>query len=383
MTMVSENLRREPFRILFPLGAVLAWAAVLPWVLFGTGVIRAWLGTYHALTMTQGFLVAMAVGFLGTMLPRRTGAAPLSTVEVCVAVGGLAAIPFLLAFNQLVAAQLAYLVVLVDLVQFGVRRLRRAKRPPLPSFVFLPFGLAGGIVGAVLIAVSTFGHPELLAPGRGLVEEGMLLALVLALAPMLTSIITHDRVPADLPPRSFRRQAALHVAAALLLFGSFAVQFAISERAGLLLRGAVVLAEVLAASRIYLWPTVSGLHRRLYWLAIWFLPAGELAAGARPAYRIPLLHLTFVSGISLLVFAVSFHVVFLHTGREPLARRRPWPVGLVGSLVVVAGLARACAEHFSNHYFEALAIASGLWLAGALFWGAFLMRLILQRPKTS
>ncbi|HEY4731596.1 MAG TPA: hypothetical protein VIH41_10735, partial [Myxococcales bacterium] len=27
-------LRREPYRLLFPLGAVLAWAGVLPWLFF-------------------------------------------------------------------------------------------------------------------------------------------------------------------------------------------------------------------------------------------------------------------------------------------------------------------------------------------------------------
>src|ERR1022692_4014226 len=96
-----EQLRREPFRILFPLGALLAWVAVLPWVLFGTGFIRTWLGTYHALTMTQGFLVAIAFGFLGTMLPRRTGAAPLTTVELLVPVAALVSVPIFLVADLL------------------------------------------------------------------------------------------------------------------------------------------------------------------------------------------------------------------------------------------------------------------------------------------
>jgi hypothetical protein len=53
-------------------------------------------------------------------------------------------------------------------------------------------------------------------------------------------------------------------------------------------------------------------------------------------------------------------------------------VALVGALVLVAACARACAEHFSQHYFEALAIASSLWLAGALVWGAYLFGLIIR-----
>ena len=41
------------------------------------------------------------------------------------------------------------------------------------------------------------------------------------------------------------------------------------------------------------------------------------------------------------------------------------------------------AEHFSNHYFEALAIASSLWLVGALLWGGFLLRLIARPVRTT
>jgi uncharacterized protein involved in response to NO len=367
-----SKLLREPFRILFPLGAMLAWIAVLPWVLFGTGVIRAWLGPYHALTMTQGFLVAIAFGFLGTMLPRRTGAAPLTALELGVAVLALVAVPICLFLDSLAGAQVAYLVVLATLVQFALRRLRRAGRPPHPSFVFLPLGIVGGMAGSVLILAGQ------VAPGRALVEEGLLLSLVLAMAPMLTSIITQGRPLADPSERSYRRQRALHLAAAALLFASFAVQFAWWERGGLLLRGAVLAAEVIFASRVWEAPSVPGLHRRLYRLALVMVPVGELMAAARPAFRIPSLHLTFVGGFSLLVFAVSFHVVFLHTGREELSLRRPWPVALVGALVLVAACARACAEHFSQHYFEALAIASSLWLLGALVWGAYLFGLIIR-----
>jgi hypothetical protein len=47
-------------------------------------------------------------------------------------------------------------------------------------------------------------------------------------------------------------------------------------------------------------------------------------------------------------------------------------------LVILAAVARACAEHFPEHYFEALTVASSLWLFGALAWGTFLLRLILR-----
>jgi hypothetical protein len=197
---------------------------------------------------------------------------------------------------------------------------------------------------------------------------------------VLTPIICHGAPLADPPPDEARRLRALHLGLGALLLGSFAVQHGVSERAGLLLRGSVVAAEVTLAGLLRA-PSVPGLHRRLYRLALAFMPFGLLAAGARPAYRIPFLHLTFIGGFSLLVFAVSFHVVFLHTGRDALASRWPKPVATVGALTVAAALARASAERFPLHYFEALALASSLWLLGALVWGVFLVGLIARRVR--
>jgi uncharacterized protein involved in response to NO len=362
---------------------LIAWLAVLPWVLFGTGVVRAWLGTYHALAMTQGFLVAVAVGFLGTLIPRRTGAPPMSWLELLLCLGALATVPAALLLERVALAQGAYLVVLATLIQFALRRLRGATRPPQPSFVFLPVGLAAGAAGAALNAVAALGgSPSLLAPGRSLVEEGLLLGLILALAPMLTPLICHGEAAPDLTPGESRRLRRWHLAAAALFLASFAVQHALAERAGLLLRGAVVAAELLAAGRVWDPPSVPGLHRRLYRIALAFVPVGLLAAGARPAFRIPFLHLTFIGGLSLLVFAVSLHVTFMHTGRQERASRFNAPGLVIAALTLAAAIARASAERFRDHYFEALAVASSLWLAAALVWGVYLVSMLLRRAPT-
>jgi len=225
-------MRREPFQVLFPLAVLLAWAAVLPWVLFGTGLLRAWLGLYHALTMTEGFLVAVAVGFLGTMIPRRTGTSPLSTGELLLCAAGLLAVPLALLLERPAIAQAGYLAVLATLVQFVLRRVRRAKRPAPPSFVLLPLGLAAGATGAALIALASTVERAggLLGAGRSLVEEGLPVALVLAVAPMLSPILARGAAPPDPAPATARRLRAIHLLAGALFLGSFAVQHAASER---------------------------------------------------------------------------------------------------------------------------------------------------------
>ncbi len=383
---MPSRLRREPFRLLFPLAVLVAWVGVSPWMLFGTGFMRAWPGTFHALTMTQSFLLAVAVGFLSTMIPRRTGSAPISTLGLGLAATSLATIPLAVAGDRLALAEGAYLVALVVMLGFALTRMRaRASSKPIPpSFVFIPAGLLAGLVGAgLLFSFSVAASPQawMLAPGRSLVEEGVLLAFVLGLTPMLSPIILHDSTP-EAPIASRRvAQWRLHALLALLLLSSFAIQHAVSERGGLLLRGLVVALQMLFSARLLEAPRAPGVHRRLYRLALLFVPLGPLTAAVRPALRTACLHLTFIGGFSLMVFAVSFHVAYLHTGREAQARRSsPWVV-MVGALTLLATAARFFAERFSSHYFEALTVASSLWVAGAVLWGVHLTWMVTLPPR--
>jgi uncharacterized protein involved in response to NO len=370
-----SDLRREPFRLLFPLGALLALAGVLPWLLFGAGLSRLYLGVFHAFTMTQAFLLAIAAGFLGTMIPRRTAAAPLSAAELMMLCASLAAIPAALIADHVALAELAYLCAIGTLAQFALRRLRRSGKPVPPSFVLIPFALTAGVAGASLLLAATFGAPGwTIAIGRGLVEQGVLVPLVMALAPMLTPIILDGEAAPDARPT----WPQLFVGA--LFVGSFAFEAA-WPRAAQLLRGALAAIEIFLVADVARRPRVRGLHRRVYQLAMAMVPVGLLAAAVRPAYRVPMLHLTFVGGLSLLVFAVGAHVTFLHTGHEALAHRRPWPIAAVATLTVAATIVRACAEHFAAHYVQMLGLAAMLWLTAAAIWAIYLGPMMLGRTR--
>lgn len=370
---VSVDFRREPFRLLFPIAALLALAGVLPWLLFGTGVTRMWLATYHALTLTQGFLLAVAAGFLGTMIPRRTGGAPLSALELAALVVTVVALPPALLTGHLALAEAAYLVALATLAGFALSRLRKSDRTPPASFVLIPFAIVAGVVGASLLIAFTFGAPAwTLAWGRALVQEGVLLPLVMALAPMLTPIILDgEAAPA-------RYSLRVHVAVGVVFLASFALD----PRYGSGVRGLCAAAEIVVCAGIVRRPRARGLHRKLYQIAMLLVPTGLIAATLVPAFRVPLLHLSFIGGLSLLVFAVGAHVTFLHTGHDALANRRPWPIAVVGVLTLAAMLTRVCAERlWSSHYFGALATAATLWLAAAVIWAAYLAPMLLARRR--
>ncbi|HEX5631612.1 MAG TPA: hypothetical protein VFX50_00220, partial [Gemmatimonadales bacterium] len=60
--ITSPRWRREPHRLLFPLGAVLGVVAVLPFARRGSA--GGALALFHSVAQIQGFLTCFVVGFL-------------------------------------------------------------------------------------------------------------------------------------------------------------------------------------------------------------------------------------------------------------------------------------------------------------------------------
>jgi uncharacterized protein involved in response to NO len=68
------NCCEEPFRIFFPIGAVLALFGVSLWPLYYAGAITEYPSIPHARLMIEGFMASFIIGFLGTAGPRITSA---------------------------------------------------------------------------------------------------------------------------------------------------------------------------------------------------------------------------------------------------------------------------------------------------------------------
>jgi uncharacterized protein involved in response to NO len=94
-----------------------------------------------------------------------------------------------------------------------------------------------------------------------------------------------------------------------------------------------------------------------------------------------MLHLTFIGGLSLLVFSVSAHVAMLHTGREQLASSAPPALWAVGGLTLAAAVVRMSAERLATWYFVGLGLAAALWLAAAITWVAFVLPMLLRPSR--
>src|SRR6185436_20799084 len=102
---------------------------------------------FHGLVQVQAFLMAFALGFLFTAIPRRTSSAPPSALELGVAVVSLCVVVAAATAERWVLVELAYAILFMLLLQFAVRRFLggdAGRRPPA-AFVLIPIGMQHGL----------------------------------------------------------------------------------------------------------------------------------------------------------------------------------------------------------------------------------------------
>ena len=369
--------RREPFRLLFPLGALLSWAGVFHWLLFGLGVTEEYRSIFHSLAQVEGFLACFATGFLLTFVPRRTRSPAASAVEIAFACAlPIATVAF--AWQERWAvSQLFWIGLLALLVQFVARRIRGAALGSVPpAFVWVPCALAFGALGAVLAGVGAARGDDwmwLHDIGRGLVLQGVFSGLILGTGSFLLPAITRAQTPPDARPIARDRWLlAYNLVLALLFAGSFFLENLVSIRAGFALRAACALLALLPNAPWKL-PTLPGLHRRIAWLAQWMLPLGFACVAAMPEHRRIGLHVVFIGCFAALVFAVSIHVTLSHTGRVARLDRTPPQLVALAALLGLALSARLLVGLDPARAQLWIGAAAGSFLLATLAWAAALL----------
>ena len=376
-------LRSEPFRLFFPLGVLLGWVGVGHWLLYAIGSTESYSCFRHGLLQTQTFLMAFAMGFLWTALPRRLSAPAASSLEISLAVAALIATTALLVADRWALAELGYLALFGLLLQFAVRRFASgaARRRPPAAFVLVALGAAQGIGGAALIVarLSFEAPPWTIGFGALLVEQGVFLCFVVGIGGLVLPLMAGGAPPADLgsSPRETWK-AAGYLALGLTVFASLVAEQLGAAREGQIVRGLAVAAGLGFGGGAWRLPAKPGLHRKLVWLAAWLTPAGLVLAGLFPDYRVPALHILFIGGFSLMTIGVATLVSLSHIGSGEAALGSPRWVMLLAAGLLLAMLARVAAD-MSESYFEHLGWAAGLWIAGTAIWLAFLAPRLVRR----
>lgn len=384
---VASLLRREPYRLFMPLGVLLGWAGVAHWLLHALGLLARYQSIFHGLVQIQGFLMAFAVGFLMTAVPKRTGTWPATTWQIALAASCLVGTTVAAWYERWALSQVFWLVLAILLLAFVARRARsaRAKRRLPVSFVWVPFAFAMGIAGSVLAGVGgSLGgaYWELHELGRGLVLQGMFLALVVGVGSFALPLMTRGDAPADATrSRSDRLAVLAHVTTALALTATFWIERAWPAPAHAL-RGTLVLGALWIGGGLARPPTKPGANRKLLWVAACLVPTGYFVAALFPAHPKAGLHVTFIGGLALLATAVGAHVVAGHGGRDDVKDGRPWPLVGSGALLLGAMVPRALVDFDPGRFFLWLGVAAGMFLMATALWLAFSMKLVWPRDRT-
>lgn len=374
--------RREPYRLLFPLGVVLGQVGVLHWLFYAVGSSATWRSFFHALSMVQGFMLCFALGFLFTFIPRRTGTQGPSAWQL----GASLLLPVLVTASAWAEAwrlsQLLFLAQLGVLLSFVVPRMLAPGpgRTVPEGMVWVPLAIAMGAGGSVLTAVPVEGARWLHLLGTGLLLQGLFAGLVLGVGGMLLPMFLHGQPPGAATGPRRRVHQGLHLAAALLFVASFVLELRLSSRGGHALRAAVVVAALVGPTRLWRPPSQEGLHRWFIWASAWLLPLGYLVVALRPELRTAGLHVVFLGCFALMALAVSVHVVLAHGGHGALLQRYPWQVAAVGGLVLLAMTSRLLMVFVPAHYLLWLGGAAVAFLSATLLWGAFLLPLSRGEP---
>ncbi len=374
--------RREPFRPFFPLGVLLGWLGIGHWVLYSSGITATYSCMLHGLIQTQAFLMAFAVGFLMTALPRRTQTDPPTATELGLAAASLVVTAAAALAERWTIAELGYVAALVILLQFAVRRFlgRAAGRRPPAAFVLVPFAFVHGIAGAaLLLAWSAAGAPGWTAGfGRLLVEQGVFLCLVVGIGGLVLPLMAGAPPPPDLGSSPHEaRKALAYGAAGATIFASLAAEQLGWVRLGPIVRAVAVGGGLGGGGGAWRLPRRAGLHRRLVWLAVWLAPIGLAWSGLQPDYRVPALHVLFIGGFSLLAFGVATHVALSHLDLSDAREGSPAAIWVTGIGILVAMLGRVVAD-WSATYFQHLGAAGAAWIVGSAAWLFYLGPKLLE-----
>lgn len=367
--------RSEPYRLFFPLGVLFAWIGVGHWLTYAIGVTTTYSCRFHGLVQMQAFMMAFAIGFLLTALPRRTQSPLVGRLEMAALAAALIVTVGAAIIDSWILAEIAYAAMFVLLIQFALRRFftgKAGRRPPA-AFVLLPIAALQGLAGATLIAAA---EANAVLPSSGhlgvlLVEQGVFLCLAIGVGSLVLPLMSGAPPPPDLgsAPRETWKALA-YAAAGIAIFASLLLEQLGFERSGPLFRAMVVAIGLGFGGGALRLPGKPGAHRKLVWLSVWLMPVGLIASAIWPDYRVPAMHILYIGGFSLLVFGVGSHVAMSHLGMEQLALSRPRAVIILGAAFLIALCARLAADA-SQTYFLHLGWAAAVWIVGTAVWLAF------------
>jgi uncharacterized protein involved in response to NO len=338
-------LRREPYRLLFPLGALLAWAGVLPWLFFALRLrgiyepvndILAYRSFLHPLAELDGFLGCFAAGVVLTSLRPPPAAWQVVVAAIAPLISATCA-----ALGHWQVGQLASLLLLAVVLEFTLQRL---SRPWSASLLWIVLGFLMGAGGAALAELAAAKGSEWFwvhEMGRDLVIQGLFTGLAIAAGRVMRG--------------GDRTHPALHLAAGAVFIASFWIGRRFGMHLGFAIRAAVTVWLALPLRPDWEFGP-RNLRRSFAHLALWMLAVGNAWVAVAPTIRRAGLHVIFLGCFTALLLAA----LFPRPGERPAfpLRKLAWAGGLVALSMV--GRVMVELDPTSFHLWMGLSAASFL-----------------------
>lgn len=363
--MSHEIDSREPYRLFFSIGLLMAAAGVAPWIMIHAGLLTSYPNVFHARVMFHGFLMAFISGFLMTAVPRMSGTESCRPVEAALVLVLLTA-QLLIASDTSLSAALFTCHAAV-LLAFVARRVFRRRQNPPSVFLFVPVGLITAFIGGILLIFAKSLPAAWAKLGQLWAFEAFVLNLIIGLGSRLIPVLS--RAPGALSPMQGGGSWKSHLPLLALFNLSFPIQAFFDSQAGLTLRALTLTWAAFGSLRLVapMRPiTALGVALRVS-TAFLFVPYYLMVLF--PAGRIHWLHLTYIGGLGLMTIMVAVRVVLSHGGAGLEKEVRSRGLTAVAALLVVATLTRTIVPIWNPaDSFLAFSAAGVLWILSLFLW---------------
>lgn len=366
----------DAYRYFFPAGWLLGIWGVLLWILFPWNLV-SYPGLSHPEIMTGGFFLCFVCGFLMTAAPRFTNSFGPTAFDQWASCGLIGLLFISLASPQKIFFYGVVVAIFIFLISYMLRRFLKRKSNPPDSFVFVGVGLAAGLIGSVILALSAMTDVpgELYYLGRLFFLQAYILCLVVGVGSrLIPALLGWAALPTE-PAKTFKPLRYLFWA--VLFIATY-----VMEALGLMwwsqLARAVVFSFIfLTMWKIYRLPSRKAVQTWWLWISAWLILLGQWGIVAVLNFRVHLLHVILVSGLGLMTFMIAVRVGLSHGHHDMTLEKNSKMLCLGAFLMCLAGFTRLSAGFAPAIYQSHLIYAAYTWILGLLVWGwVFLPRIV-------
>jgi uncharacterized protein involved in response to NO len=381
--MFLKKIEKDPFKIFFPVGGLLAFAGVWPWV---TQYFNhhSYPRDLHRLLMVDGFLLAFTAGFLMTAIPRFTGAHFARVTEVFGVLGFviLSALAALLGLKS--TAFVCSVFALLGLFIFAIRRFQKKNTNPPYTFVFIGLGLGFWVLANFFLFLNAGGwliNPALTEISQDVFSNGAIMSLILGVGGRLIpgilgwqSIVSSQRERYEVK-KSYLGTIPAIVWLLLTVFTfSFLLKPLVPYSVLLFARFAVTFYFAVSYWRLFKFPATRSFLTWSVWASCWCMTLGYLFPLLWPRFGVHVMHVLFVGGFSLLTLLVSTRVSLAHSSLGTEAEKTSSSIAVFSGLILLAMITRVSAVIWPKIYLDHLSFGAMTWLAGLMVWAIIIVK---------